>query len=81
MSIRAPNVQGASNLPQHFCASLGDKYAVNTGVFAKYLLAKMVQKGAAKRCNLDIRRSILVLFRPKPSMPLRHRPRYLAFFA
>ncbi|KAF0184324.1 MAG: peptidase M23 [Hyphomonadaceae bacterium] len=44
-------------MPQQFCASSGGKYAVNTGVFAKYLLPKLVQKGAAKRCNLDIGRS------------------------
>ena len=51
---RALDVQVESNLPQQFCASFGNKYAVNTGVLAKYLLPKMVQKGAAKRCNLDI---------------------------
>ncbi|KAF0114500.1 MAG: hypothetical protein FD128_963, partial [Hyphomonadaceae bacterium] len=42
-------------------ASFGDKYAVNTGVLAKYLLLKLVQKGAANRCNLNVRRSICLL--------------------
>ena len=74
MAVRAPNVQGEPNLPQQYyfrfatglrasrygCASLGDKNMVNTGVLAIYLLPKMVQKGAAKRCNLDIRRSTAV---------------------